>query len=304
LDNSGKAAKATVFSQNISQSTYRKHNNNRGHSFTLPAYIYQMSLISKNDIIKATGTARLPALATLLMRLMKIDAFNNMMQQAGILRGVEFTSFVLQFLGITIRVDEEDLANIPASGAFIAVANHPYGAVESLALLNLLVSRRPDTLFMGNFLLKRVPNLADYIIAVNPFEKIKDSSSISGLKNTLGQLRSGTPVAIFPAGEVSAFDFKTQRVTDREWHPVVGKLIAKAGAPVLPIYFHGDNGLGSACCATSTLRSKPPCYPPNFLIKKEWCCVYALANRYHPRTFRHSKKTTSCCQYSGPKRMG
>ncbi|QEC77754.1 lysophospholipid acyltransferase family protein [Mucilaginibacter ginsenosidivorax] len=203
-----------------------------------------MSLISKNDIIKATGTARLPGLASLLMRLMKIDAFNNMMQQAGILTGVEFTSFALQFLGITIRVDEEDLANIPTSGAFIAVANHPYGAVESLALLNLLVSRRPDTLFMGNFLLKRVPNLADYIIAVNPFEKIKDGSSISGLKNTLSQLRNGTPVAIFPAGEVSAFDFKTQRVTDREWHPVVGKLIAKAGAPVLPIYFHGDNGLG------------------------------------------------------------
>jgi putative hemolysin len=203
-----------------------------------------MAVISKNDVIKATGTKRLPGLATFLMKLMKIDAFNSMMQQAGMLQGVAFTRFVLDFLGITIQIDEEDLANIPASGAFIAVANHPYGAVESLALLNLLVSSREDTLFMGNFLLKRVPNLADYIIAVNPFEAIKDSSSISGLKNTLCKLKNGTPVAIFPAGEVSAFDFKTKRVTDRQWHPVVGKLIAKAGVPVLPIYFHGDNGIG------------------------------------------------------------
>lgn len=115
---------------------------------------------------------------------------------------------------------------------------------SSLALLNLLVSARGDTLFMGNFLLKRVPNLANYIIAVNPFEAIKDSSSISGLKTTLAKLRAGIPVAIFPAGEVSAFDLKTWRVADREWHPVVGKLIAKAGVPVLPVYFHGNNGIG------------------------------------------------------------
>ncbi len=203
-----------------------------------------MAIISKNDIIKATGTAKIPALATLIMKLTKINAFNHMMLQAGELKGVAFTKFVLAFLGIELEIDDEDLANIPAEGAFIAVANHPYGAVESLALLNLLVSARPDTLFMGNFLLKRVPNLADYIIAVNPFETVKDGSSISGLKNTLAQLRAGTPVAIFPAGEVSAFNFKTQQVTDKEWHPVVGKLIAKANVPVLPIYFHGDNGIG------------------------------------------------------------
>ncbi|GAA4317145.1 hypothetical protein GCM10023149_14550 [Mucilaginibacter gynuensis] len=203
-----------------------------------------MAVISKSDVVKATGTGNFPGLASLLMRLIKIDAFNSMMEQAGDLDGVAFTNFVLKFLGITIEIDPVDLDNIPKSGAFVAVANHPYGAVESLALLNILVSNRDDTLFMGNFLLKRVPNLANYIIAVNPFEAIRDSSSISGLKTTLGKLKEGTPVAIFPAGEVSAFDFKTRKVNDREWHPVVGKLIAKAGVPVLPVYFHGNNGLG------------------------------------------------------------
>lgn len=201
-----------------------------------------MTVISKSDVIAATGTGSFPGLAALIMRLMKIDAFNRMMHEAGDLEGVDFTKFVLNFLGISIKIDAKDLAHIPKTGSFIAVANHPYGAIESLALLNLLVSARPDTLFMGNFLLKRVPHLAEYIIAVNPFETVKDSSSISGLKTTLGKLRSGIPVAIFPAGEVSAFDFKTKRVTDKEWHPVVGKLMAKANVPVLPVYFHGDNG--------------------------------------------------------------
>ena len=161
-----------------------------------------MTMISKNDIINATGTGSFPGLAKLIMRLTKIDAFNQMMQQAGELEGVEFTKFALDFLGIDLKIEINDLAHIPQTGGFIAVANHPYGAIESLALLNILVSARPDTLFMGNFLLKRVPNLAQYIIAVNPFDNIRDSSSISGLKTTLGKLRSGIPVPYFLPAKV------------------------------------------------------------------------------------------------------
>ena len=102
---------------------------------------------------------------------------------------------------------------------------------------------RPDSKLMANFLLKKIPNLADYFIAVNPFENVEHSSSISGLKNTLELLANGTPIGIFPAGEVSTFKIDKQEVTDRLWHPVVGKIIAKAKVPVVPIYFHGNNGL-------------------------------------------------------------
>ena len=203
-----------------------------------------MTVISLNDFSKATRTEKLPGLATLLMKLIKIDDFNHLIQEAGDLEGLAFTQYVLKFLGVTLQIDDSDLSHIPTNGPFIAIANHPYGAIESLALLNLLVSCRPDTLFMGNFLLKKVPNLADYIIAVNPFENIRDSSSISGIKTTLNKLKTGTPVAIFPAGEVAAFNFKAGKITDRQWHPVVGKIIERAKVPVLPIYFHGNNGLG------------------------------------------------------------
>jgi len=43
---------------------------------------------------------------------------------------------------------------------------------------------------------------------------------------------------------VSAFDLRTLKITDRKWHQVVGKIIAKAQVPVLPIYFHGHNSIG------------------------------------------------------------
>lgn len=76
---------------------------------------------------------------------------------------------------------------------------------------------------------------------------MQNSASITGLKMTLKALSEGIPVAIFPAGEVSSYNFKTSEITDPEWHPVVGKIICKADVPILPIYFHGNNGFSSVC---------------------------------------------------------
>lgn len=204
-----------------------------------------MTLISKENFSQATGLSNIPipGLTSALMKMMKIDEFNNIITNSHGLEGAPFADHLLKTLGISIELSDEDIANIPKDGAFIAIANHPFGGIESLALLSNLGKFRPDTLFMGNFLLKKIPNLEKCIIAVNPFEKIQDSSSISGLKITLNALANGTPVAIFPAGEVSSYKFKKNEITDREWHPVVGKIISKANVPILPVYFHGNNGM-------------------------------------------------------------
>ena len=83
----------------------------------------------------------------------------------------------------------------------------------------------------------------DFFVAVNPFENVEHSSSISGIKTTLGLLNTGVPIGIFPAGEVSTYKLGQLQVTDKLWHPVVGKLISKSKVPIVPIYFHGNNGL-------------------------------------------------------------
>ncbi|MHB1179914.1 MAG: GNAT family N-acyltransferase [Daejeonella sp.] len=204
-----------------------------------------MKIITKEDFAKAAKLDKLhlPGLASLLMEVMKINEVNEVFNKAGHLHGLTFVDKILQILGISIEFDEDDLKNIPTQGAFIAIANHPYGGIEGLVLLKLLCTVRPDSKLMANFLLKKIPNLSDYFIAVNPFENVEHSSSISGIKNTLELLHSGTPIGIFPAGEVSTYKFETQQITDKLWHPVVGKIIAKANVPVVPVYFHGNNGL-------------------------------------------------------------
>lgn len=204
-----------------------------------------MTLITSKEFARATNIdkLRMPGLASLLMEIMKINDVNELVQKAQHLEGLAFIDKVLQILGIKVEFNEKDLKNIPKQGAFIAVANHPYGGIEGLILIKLLCTVRPETKLMANFILKKIPNLSEFFIAVNPFENIEHSSSISGIKNTLTLLSNGTPIGIFPAGEVSTYKLKQQKVTDKMWHPVVGKLISKAKVPVVPVYFNGNNGL-------------------------------------------------------------
>ncbi|WP_454800909.1 lysophospholipid acyltransferase family protein [Mucilaginibacter phyllosphaerae] len=204
-----------------------------------------MKIITTEEFAKATklDTLKMPGLASMLMELMKINQVNELFAQAQPKQGPEFVDAILKGCGIEVEFDERDLRHIPKEGAFIAIANHPYGGIEGLILLKMLTMVRPDAKLMANFLLKKIPNLSEYFIAVNPFENVEHSSSISGLKNTLELLNNGTPIGIFPAGEVSTFKLDKREITDRLWHPVVGKIIAKAKVPVIPIYFHGNNGL-------------------------------------------------------------
>jgi putative hemolysin len=204
-----------------------------------------MKIITTEEFAKATKLDKLhmPGLAALLMELMKINQVNDLFAEAQPKQGIEFIDAILEGCGVNIEYDERELRNIPKEGGFIAIANHPYGGIEGMVLLKVLLTARPDAKLMANFLLKKIPNLSDFFIAVNPFENVDHSSSISGLKNTLNLLADGTPIGIFPAGEVSTYKIDKQEVTDRLWHPVVGKIIAKAKVPVVPIYFHGNNGL-------------------------------------------------------------
>lgn len=204
-----------------------------------------MKIITTEEFARATKLDKLPipGLASFLMELMKINQVNDLFSEAQHKQGIEFIDAILAGCGVTVEYDERELKNLPANGGFIAIANHPYGGIEGMVLLKVLLTARPDAKLMANFILKNIPNLSDFFIGVNPFENIDHSSSISGLKNTLSLLAEGTPIGIFPAGEVSTFKIDKREVTDRLWHPVVGKIIAKAKVPVVPIYFHGNNGL-------------------------------------------------------------
>lgn len=201
-------------------------------------------LISRQDLAGAMISNRIPmpGMAEPLMHLLKLNKLNKHYGEVSHLQGIAFIDGVLETLGITADFSEQDVSHIPRSGPFIVVSNHPYGGIDGLILLKLLLTVRPDTKLLANFLLQGIPNVSDFLIAVSPFDELGHHASISGIRCALRHVEKGMPLAIFPAGEVSAFNWETKCIADRAWHPVVGRLITKAAVPVLSVFFDGNNG--------------------------------------------------------------
>lgn len=178
-----------------------------------------------------------------LEKVLCLPTLNSMYSRIGGRDSDSFLEDVLGLLGVSVDVPEADLANIPAEGPAIVVANHPFGAIEGVVLLHALRRVRPDVKVMANSLLNMVPEMRRHLIAVDPFgsrEAVK--KNIIPLKEAIRWARNGGLLAVFPAGEVSSFQLRKRAVTDPEWSPTVGRIIRIAKAPAVPVYFDGANG--------------------------------------------------------------
>ena len=203
-----------------------------------------MSLISDSDLRRILNIKENKGKWILgnLKHFLAIDKLNQIYRDNKSKSGLCFIDSAIKKLNIKYTVNE-DLRNIiPLSGPFIIIANHPLGGIEGLLLLKLLFDLRPDFKLQGNFLLQRIEQVKDLIFPVNPFEDFKSSgSSYKGLRGSYQHLMKGNSLGIFPSGEVSSYQFKDFKITDRQWQKSSIRFIQKAGVPVIPVYFDGYN---------------------------------------------------------------
>lgn len=205
-----------------------------------------MSLISKSDLIKASGLGKFGFLknpvASALMSLTKINEVNKLY---GILKnkvGKDFFDSFVRERNLKYIVFEEDLMKIPKTGPFILVSNHPLGAIDGILMAKILTEIRPDFKVMGNFLLEKIEPMKPFVISVNPFENRKElKDSATGMRASLKHLENGGCIGIFPAGEVSNKNNQYSEILDKKWGKPALKLIKMAKVPVVPMYFHAKN---------------------------------------------------------------
>lgn len=147
-------------------------------------------------------------------------------------------------MNIRWTVNDEELARIPATGPVLAVANHPFGMVEGLVLIELLRKARPqDFKVLANYILSCYPKMLPNLILVDPFATGESKRrNLRGIREAMSWLRSGHLLGTFPAGEVAHLEWGKKDVVDPPWSTTVGRLVRRTGARVVPVYFDGING--------------------------------------------------------------
>src|SRR5688572_12124439 len=79
---------------------------------------------------------------------------------------VPFSTRALAALGVSIVTEG---AGVPESGPLVVVANHPFGALDGLALLDLVGRVRADVKLLGNHWLAAIPELRPQLLPVDVF---------------------------------------------------------------------------------------------------------------------------------------
>lgn len=202
-----------------------------------------MSLIDRKGLEQTTGLASWKV--SLLLVITRITALEKRYLEVGSpTTSQALLEAIYSAYNIEIQYDQAQLSQqIPASGAFFTVSNHPFGFLDGTTLLKEISQLRPNEfLVVANFLLAFFNHIRDFFITVNPFEQA-GPKGMGGTRKCLEAIESGQGVGLFPAGEISTWYKGKQGVQDKDWSLSSMKLILKAKAPVIPIYFCGSNSL-------------------------------------------------------------
>ena len=205
-----------------------------------------MTVQEVQELVPKLKNKKSEGLIRRLLHLASIDRVNELYDRNCQWQGADFADAILRDIGVDYRVGNPGRLETLPQGAFITVSNHPYGHIDGIMLVDLFGHLRKDYKVMVNELLAHIRAMSPNFIQVVPKgaeESGPKAASLSGVRETLSQLRDGHPVGFFPSGAVSDLSLKDRCIRDREWQQPVLRLIQKARVPVLPVRFFDRNSM-------------------------------------------------------------
>jgi putative hemolysin len=124
----------------------------------------------------------------------------------------------------------------------LMIANHPFGVPDGVAALALAEQiGRPVKILMNTDLL-RIPEMARFALPID-FSETRESLKVNAAsgREAIARLKSGETVVIFPSGGIATAGWPLGRAGDLPWKTFVAKLVHRAQADVLPLFFPGQN---------------------------------------------------------------
>jgi putative hemolysin len=192
--------------------------------------------------------AEVPTITALAERFFRVDKMRELHQRLQQSRKGLGLENLLAAMRVELRVDAADATRIPATGAVVVVANHPFGMLDGAVLAVLLTRARPDVKVMATFPWSDVPEISGHCIAIDPGPDNHGDSNCPAanqraLAEAQGWLQAGGMLALFPAAEVSQWQFPQAAISDPQWRHIAVRMIRQTGAAALPVYFCGRNNM-------------------------------------------------------------
>jgi len=168
-----------------------------------------------------------------LKRIVHQDELNYFLKIYGHLKDSELIAAGLTHFEIKYKVSGTE--NIPGTGRYIFVSNHPLGGLDGLVFIYELSKRFPDIKFPVNDILTNIENLSGIFLPVNKHgAQGKDAA-----RRIEEAYASDSQILYFPAGLCSRK--RGGIIKDLQWHKSFISKAVQHKRDIVPAYFSGRN---------------------------------------------------------------
>jgi 1-acyl-sn-glycerol-3-phosphate acyltransferase len=187
-------------------------------------------LFSKNPVLART----IPSFViNYLKKIVHQDELNEFLRKWGHLKDAQLIAAGLKHFEIKFKVSGSE--NIPESGRFIFVSNHPLGGLDGLVFIYELSKHFDDIKFPVNDILTNIKNLSGIFLPVN-----KHGAQAKEAAIMIEQAYSSdSQILYFPAGLCSRK--KRGVIRDLQWHKSFISKSIQHKRDVVPAFFSGRN---------------------------------------------------------------
>jgi len=168
-----------------------------------------------------------------LKRIIHQDEINNLISTNGHLYDAEFVASTLEMTKTSYKAYGTE--NLPASGRYIFVSNHPLGGLDGLVFINELAKHYTEVKFPVNDILMNLKNMSGIFIPINKHGG-QAREAIKKLEETYA---SDSQILYFPAGLCS----RKRRgvISDLKWQKSFINKAVQHKRDIIPAYFSGRN---------------------------------------------------------------
>ena len=193
--------------------------------------------INVEEIIKAKAgkkAKRVPKFViNYLKKILHQDEINDFLRSCPQSKDLDFVDESIKYIDLNVKY--EGLENIPDSGRFVFVANHPLGGLESLAMMQIIAKKYKNLVFPVNDMLLFLTPLSGIFTPINKIGT--QSRKNAELLNAAYQ--SDKQILYFPAGLCSRKMHK--EIMDLEWQKSFIQKAKETQRDVIPIFIDGKN---------------------------------------------------------------